>query len=96
MNDKMMRKLRSIGIECFIEYFDDFVTCEDNIVLSNKIQSERGYTRLSCNTRVTKSKSIINNKEDLLDALNYIISAGKVDQVVQKKAKNIKSDIFEN
>ena len=56
------RYLRSVGKECFVEYFEVFSDRHlRNIDIAERIQRERPcYTLNSCNTRTSKARSIIN------------------------------------
>ena len=55
------RYLRSVGKECFVEYFEVFNDRHlDNRDIAERIHKECGYTWKACNSRTGHARGIIN------------------------------------
>ena len=61
MDDKRLdRNLRSIGMDCFVSYYNLFADeMLSNAEIADIIFKERGYTFKACNSRTSHSRSII-------------------------------------
>ena len=76
MDDKQLeRSLQSIGKECFVKYFEDFMNSRlKNGDLIELLMSSEGYEESGCKTRVSQSRRIIDaGRAD--DALNIIMAS---------------------
>ncbi len=92
MDDKQLeRSLQSIGKECFVKYFEDFMNSRlKNEDLIELLMSSEGYEESGCKTRVSQSRRIIAaGRAD--DALNIIMASQRVPHEVRQKARELRS-----
>ena len=90
---QLKRSLQSIGLKCFIKYFESFENknIEDDDLIDGLMKVEN-YDEGGAKIRVSQSRRII--KEDrVADALNIIIESQKIEEWVKSKAQSIKSRI---
>lgn len=86
---QLERNLASIGKDCFVQYFEFFRNTKySNTDLTTMLMQKEGYTDNACKTRVSKSRSIINDGKSK-EALNMIIESSRLDQATILKAKKI-------
>jgi len=60
-NVQFKRKLQSVGMSCFVEFFDIFSS--NNILIEDSVELlmlKTNYTEKSCKSRVSHARSIIN------------------------------------
>ena len=94
MDDYQLDKtLRSVGMECFVAYFEKF--CDEN--LSNQdivalIEEERPYSVHSCRTRTSGARRIIRFGR-AKDALETIKDSEKVEPAAREKAVRLFSQL---
>ena len=94
MDDAQLKRcLQSIGLTCFIKYFEAFENTNiENLDLIEGLMKIEKYAESGAKTRVSQSRRII--KEDrVVDALNFIIESQKIEEWVKSKAQSIKSRI---
>ena len=90
MNDHQLdRTLQSIGMECFVAYFEKF--CDEN--LSNQdivalIEEERGYSLNACRSRTSGARGIIRSGR-AKDALEIIKDSERVAPAAREKAARL-------
>jgi hypothetical protein len=83
------RSLRSIGKECFVNYFEYFKNLKySNSDLVTLLKHEKGYTESGCRTRISQSRKIIRNGKTK-EALNMVIESSKLDNATILKAKKL-------
>lgn len=90
MNDEQLRRsLQSIGMACFVRYFQQFsdesMNNEDLIELLMRTEN---YMESGCRTRVTQARRIIAS-ERALDALQIVASSGRVPDEVSTTASSL-------
>jgi hypothetical protein len=87
------RYLRSVGKECFVKYFEYFRNPKySNSDLTAMLIQKEGYTDSASRTRVSNSRSIINEGK-AEEALNMIIESSRLDIATILKAKKILSTL---
>lgn len=93
MNDEQLaRNLKSVGMVCFVEYFEYFdgnMTREDVI---EKLKATTTYTDKSCASRTSHARSII-KANAAKKALQMVISSEspKISEVTRRRAKELLS-----
>jgi hypothetical protein len=92
-HQQLERNLASIGKDCFVKYFEYFRNPKySNSDLATMLKQKEGYTDNACKTRVSKSRSIINDGKSK-EALNMIIESSRLDPATILKAKKILSGL---
>lgn len=85
------RSLRSIGKECFVNYFEYFKNQKySNNDLVALLMRKEVYTESGSKTRVTQSRRIISENK-VKEALSMVIESSKLDVATILKAKKILS-----
>ena len=83
------RNLMSVGMECFVTYFELFNSCNlSNRDIAEQIFRDRDYTWKSCQSRTSKARSIIRAGRTR-DALEKIITSNRVSEQTRNKATRI-------
>lgn len=83
------RHLVSVGKSCFVNYFEYFNNPNyTHQELVDLLHRSEGYEKSACSTRVSKSRSIINEGKTI-DALNIIIESTRLDSATILNAKRI-------
>jgi len=95
-----IKRLRAIGINCFIKYFEVFRANKDErsneIILNAFSNNNEDWTKKSYHSRASKGKAIFRDSQEL-DALTYIIDSGnngKISLEIVEMAKNLQSKFF--
>jgi hypothetical protein len=90
MDDMQLeRSLRSIGMECFVSYFQSVSeSLEDTSKLIKQMNYQRNYSEKSCETRVFNIRKIIKSGNSL-DAFNKVLMAGQISKETKNEAKRI-------
>ena len=87
--DPLIRKLNSVGKECFISYLPLFLDTTIPVGdVAEQISRERNYTLNACKTRVSKARAIIRDGQ-LDEALRIVADSEKVDSRARQKALDI-------
>ena len=90
---QLERHLASIGKGCFVKYFDYFKNPKySHQELVDLLQREEGYEKTACATRVSNSRTIINEGK-AEEALNMIIESSRLDGATILKAKKLLKDL---
>lgn len=90
---QLKRSLQSIGLTCFIKYFEAFENKDiENVDLIEGLMKVENYYESGAKKRVSQSRRII-KEERVADALNIIIESQKVEEWVKSKAESIKNRI---
>ncbi len=88
MNDNQLnRSLQSIGMKCFVDYYDKF--CDNklsNIDLIELLMKNEGYKESGCKTRVSQSRRIIKAGMSVV-ALKKILKSSRLEDSTLKKAQ---------
>ncbi len=85
--EKINRAIQSIGLECFVSYYELFRdTSISNLEIVDEIVRQRGYRRTAANTRVTNARWLIMNKFDE-GVLNMVTKSNRVPSQVIDQAK---------
>jgi len=99
-DQKVTKRLRDIGINCFIKYFEVFRANKDErsneIILNAFSNNNEGWTKKSYHSRASKGKAIFRDSQEL-DALTYIIDSdhnGKISLEIVEMAMNLRSNIL--
>ena len=88
-NKQLERHLASIGKGCFIKYFEYFKNFNyTHQELVELLHRNEGYEKSACATRISNSRSIINEGKTK-DALNLIIESTRLDKITILNAKRI-------
>lgn len=90
MNDKqLLRSLRSIGMKCFVKYFEEFsnerISIED---LVDVLVREEGYAEAGSKTRVRQSRRIIQSGR-AQDALLVVVGAKRIEDGIRGRANEL-------
>jgi hypothetical protein len=90
MDDKRLdRNLRSIGMDCFVSYYNLFADeMLSNAEIADIIFKERGYTFKACNSRTSHSRAIIRAGR-AKDALEMVTSSSRVSSNITEKAQEL-------
>lgn len=89
MDDKQFdRALRSVGMSCFTNYFDVFVSNLSREDVVERLKSENPFTEKSCNSRTSHARSIIANGY-AKEALERVIksNSSRVSEYVRNTAR---------
>ena len=88
------RALRSVGKECFVDYFYDFQNCLNQAELAQKLlDNNRNATSENAQaTRVSKARRIFENQMEK-EALDNIIASKRVNETVKAKARIIRDKL---
>lgn len=88
MNDEQLaRALQSIGMGCFIKYFEAFNNNDiSNDDLIDALMKIEGYEETGVITRVTQSRRII-NEDRSIDALILVTTSNRAKDYVISKAQ---------
>lgn len=90
-NEKLERLLKSIGLACFIEHYNDFKTCTDKQELAHKIYNKNNNRKPDKNiTRINCAKQIFDNHLEK-EALLKISQSTRVSTEIKKCALEILS-----
>jgi hypothetical protein len=88
MNDNQLnRSLQSIGMKCFVDYYDKF--CDNklsNIDLIELLMKNERYKESGCKTRVSQSRRIIKAGMSVV-ALKKILKSSRLKDLTLKKAQ---------
>ncbi|MBE6846659.1 MAG: hypothetical protein E7503_00780 [Ruminococcus sp.] len=81
------RALSSIGKKCFVDYFDDFKTCNDKAALARKLlTTNSNATSITAQmTRINYARWIFDTHQEK-EALYIIITSNRLDDVTKRKA----------
>ena len=92
MNHKQLeRNIHSIGMGCFVKYFDEFSNSNlSKQAMVKQLRDRENYTKSSCDTRISKARRIINTGH-AYDALLMIAKANpdKAGQETVAQAKTL-------
>jgi hypothetical protein len=88
MEDKWLKRyLKSVGMGCFIRYFNQFNDPDlSNSEIADIIYEEMDYTYKACNSRVGHARMIIRAGK-AQDAFEMIANANRVDPEIAARAK---------
>ena len=94
MNDQQLkRNLQSIGMACFVKYFDEFANqSRPNSAVAEILRQRESYTPASCSGRVSTARSIIKSGR-ASDALLLIAAASKMDYRTAQQAKTLADNL---
>ena len=87
--NQLNRSLQSIGMKCFIDYYDKF--CDDkisNIDLIELLMKNEGYKESGCKTRVSQSRRIIKAGMSVV-VLKKIVKSSRLEDSTLKKAQEL-------
>ena len=88
-DEKLRRNLRSIGMECFVRYFDEFSDMSrSNMDVAEVLMRETDYTDKSCLSRTSHARSIIRAGR-ARDALIVISESDRVSHYAANRAKEL-------
>ena len=93
MNDhQLQRNLQSVGMACFVKYFDELANPSlPNRTVIQILRERELYTEKSCQSRVSTARSIIQAGR-AADAL-LLIAAAKVDYRTKQQAKALADEL---
>ncbi len=97
MNEKQFdRALRSVGMSCFVDYFDLFSSNLSREDVVERLKSETRFTEKSCNSRASHARSIIRNGYTE-QALIRVVEANskRVNDNTRNSAKAYLNSLFE-
>lgn len=94
MTDHQLRRnLQSVGMACFVKYFDELANPSlPNRTVIQILREREPYTEKSCQSRVGHARSIIQAGR-ALDALLLIAAASKMDYRTAQQAKALADDL---
>ncbi|TRL36106.1 hypothetical protein FM996_06190 [Methylosinus sporium] len=97
MNDNQLaRRLRSVGMACFVQYFELFSDKSiSNAAAAAIIVAKESYAETATNTRVSLARRIIREGR-ARDALRMIAGATNVDPEAASRARSLVSTIIAN
>ena len=85
--NQLNRSLQSIGMKCFVDYYDKF--CDDkmsNVDLIELLMNNEGYKESGCKTRVSQSRRIIKAGMSVA-AFKKIVKSSRLEGSTLNKAK---------
>lgn len=94
MNDhQLQRNLQSMGMACFVKYFDEFAnpSLPNQAVIKTLLERE-SYTESSCANRASKARNIIKAGRTP-DALLLIAGASNVDYRTAQQARALANEL---
>jgi len=84
--------MQSVGIKCFIKYYDLFSSGRPGSDLVIELQEAEGWTTTGCRTRVNCSRRIIADPTMRTSVLEYVAyDARRVDKVIRDRAIDLLS-----
>lgn len=93
-DQKLDRYLKSVGMKCFVTYFEDFSNDElSNNEIAEKVFAENNYTHKACVSRTGHSRMIIRGGR-AKDAIILVTKAAKIDNGTTQKAKALLASHF--
>ena len=88
-NKSYQRALKTVGMKCFITYFELFSDEEiESSDIVAKMMKEEKYTKESCQSKISNARFIIKNGYTKT-ALEQIQTATRVDEKIRRKAKRL-------
>jgi hypothetical protein len=90
MNNKQLkRSLQTIGMRCFVNYFEDFTdlnkTCD---ALIEMLIEDKNYQESGARSRVNSARRIIREGK-AKDALHLVMAANRIPEEVREKATQL-------
>ena len=94
MNEiKLKRTLQSIGMGCFIDYFDLFSSNRfSNEEICEYLFNENDFTEKSCRSRTNHAKRIFSEKKEI-DALKIIESSKRLSPYTKLQAAKLRAKL---
>ena len=90
---QQQRNLQSVGMACFVNYFDEFTNpSRPNWAVAEILRQRESYTPSSCSGRVSTARSIIKAGR-AHDALLLIAAASKMDYRTAQQAKTLADNL---
>jgi len=82
----LVRLLKAIGMECFVNYFHHFADSNlSSADIIEKMHSREGYTEKSCRSRLSKARKVIGDGLSI-EALTLIADSGRIQDSVRSDA----------
>jgi len=92
MNDEQLdRALQSVGMGCFVRYFDEFVKDSQSVDVAELPFRSENWTEKSCRGRGSHARRIVRAGRSM-DALKRISAATRVSESVRNHALRIAAD----
>jgi hypothetical protein len=88
-NDQLSRSLQSIGMACFVKYFQQFSDKSlSNDDLIGILMRQESYAKSGCITRVTQARKIIANEKSVV-ALRLVEKSVRISDEVSAEASRL-------
>ena len=92
MNDEQLdRALQSVGMGCFVKYFDEFSKESQSVDVAELLFRNENWTERSCRSRVSHARRIVRAGRSM-DTLKRIGAATRVSESVRDEALQIAAD----
>ena len=87
--EQLVRSLRSVGMECFVKYFDRFSNLDVEVAdIVEVLVEDEGYREPACRTRISNARKIF-QAEKSVDAFQLILNSSRASDFAKDRAEEL-------